>query len=103
MNIQTNEFHGISIYDTFQDMSKVANYSVSSPPHPNMGGGNQSNKIPSHIIHPSPLHLDIVLWDLHTLKDIQGAQSHYNKLAEAKVDQHVMVPWEVHVPLPIKL
>jgi hypothetical protein len=61
MNIQTNELHGINICDTFQDMSKVANFIVSSPLHPNMGGGNQSNKIHSHMIHPSPLHLDIVL------------------------------------------
>ncbi len=44
-----------------QDISKVANSSVSSPLHPNMGGENQSNMIPSHMIHPSPLHPNIRL------------------------------------------
>jgi hypothetical protein len=47
----------------FQDISKVANSGVSSPFHPNMGGENQSNMIPSHMIHPSPLHPSIILWD----------------------------------------
>ncbi len=57
--------------NTLQDISKVTNYGVSSPPHANMGGENQSNMIPSHMIHPSPLHPNIILWDLYTLKDIK--------------------------------
>jgi hypothetical protein len=54
MNIETNEFHGVKICDTFQDMSKVANYIVSNPLHCNIGGGNQSNKIHSHMIWRTP-------------------------------------------------
>ncbi len=57
----------------FQDISKVTNYGVSSPPHANMRGENQSNMIPLYMIHPFPLHSNIVLWDLHTLKNIKGA------------------------------
>jgi hypothetical protein len=51
----------------------------------------------------SLLHLDVVLQDLHTLRDIQVAQNHYLKLVEAKVDQHVTFTWEPPIPLPIKL
>jgi hypothetical protein len=52
---------------------------------------------------PSLLHLDVVLQDLHTLRDIQVAQNHYLKLVETKVDQHVTFTWEPPIPLPIKL
>jgi hypothetical protein len=32
-----------------QDMSEAKLYGVSSPPHSNMGGGNQNRPVPSHI------------------------------------------------------
>ncbi len=56
----------------------------------------------SHI-HPSPLHPTVVLQDLHTLKDIEGAQNHFLKLVEMEVEQHVMVPWELPIPLLVKV
>jgi hypothetical protein len=83
-------------------MLKVANSSVSSLNHNKTRGENQGTKIPSHI-HPSPLHPDVVLWDLHTLKDIEGAQNHFLKLVEVEANQHVTVPWELSIPLPIKI
>jgi hypothetical protein len=83
-------------------MSEARISSVSSPPHPNMGIINQNNPILSPMIHPSLLHLNIVLGDLHILRDIEGARNHYWNLMEAKVDQHAMVPWELLVPLPFK-
>ncbi len=48
-------------------------------------------KIPSHI-HPSPLHPNVILWDLHTLKNIEYAQNHFLKLVQVEANQHVMVP-----------
>jgi hypothetical protein len=74
---RNNKGFGIKGQDMFQDMLKAITFGVSSPPHPNIGGGNQSIPVPSHMIHPSPLHLHIILRDLHTLKDIQGAHNHY--------------------------
>jgi hypothetical protein len=67
--------------NTHQDMLEVTSLSVSSPPHHNTRGENQGIKIPSHI-HPSPLHPNIVLWDLHTLKGIENAHNHFFKLVE---------------------
>jgi len=75
---------------------------VSSLPHHNMGGENQSIKIPPQI-HPSPLHPNVVLQDLHTFRNIEGVRNHFLKLAKAEVDQHVTFPWELFVPLPIKV
>jgi hypothetical protein len=97
-----NECLGAESKDTLQDMSEARISSVSSPPHPNMGIINQNNPILSPMIHPSLLHLNIVLGDLHILRDIEGARNHYWNLMEAKVDQHAMVPWELLVPLPFK-
>jgi hypothetical protein len=37
------------------------------------------------------------------LKDIQGAQNHYLKLVESKANEHMTIPWERHVSMPIKL
>jgi hypothetical protein len=31
-----------------------------------------------------------------------NTENHYLKLVEAKIDQHVIVPWEPHVLLPMK-
>ncbi len=68
----------------------------------NMGGEDESVKIPSYL-HPSPLHLDVVLWELHNLKDIQNARNHYLKLVESESNEHVTVPWERFISMPIKL
>jgi len=57
-------------------MLEVADLGVSSLTHHKTGRENQGTKIPSQI-HPSPLHLDVVLRDLHTLRDIEGAQNHF--------------------------
>jgi hypothetical protein len=59
-------------------MLEVADLGVSSLTHHKTRRENQGTKIPSQI-HPSPLHLDVVLWDLHTLRDIEGAQNHFLK------------------------
>jgi len=67
-----------------------------------MGGENENVKILSYL-HPSPLHLDVVLWELHNLKDIQNAQNHYLKLVESKVNEHVTIPWERVIFMPIKV
>jgi hypothetical protein len=40
-----------------------------NPPHHNTKAENQNTKIHLHT-HPSPLHLDVALQNLHTLKDI---------------------------------
>jgi hypothetical protein len=87
-----------------QDTLKATNYSLASLPLLNMNMENPSEpkNMASHIL-PSSLKLDVVLQDLHTLKDIQGAQNHYLILVEAEVDQHVTIPWEPPIPLPIKL
>jgi hypothetical protein len=82
-----------------QDMSEARIFGVSNPPHPNMGIRNRSNPILSPMIHPFPLPLDIVLRDLHILRNIKRAWNHYWKLVEVEVEQHIMVPWEPHVPL----
>jgi len=39
-----------------QDMLEARIFGVSNPLHPNIGGGNQNILVPSHVIHPSPLH-----------------------------------------------
>jgi len=83
-------------------MSKARIFGVSNPPHPNMGIRNRNSLVLSPMIHPSPLHPYIILWDLHILRDIEGAWNHYQKLVEAKPNQHVMVPWEPPTPLPFK-
>jgi hypothetical protein len=49
------------------------------------------------------LHLDVVLQDLHTFKNIEGVWNHFLKLVEAEADQHVMVPWEPIILLLIKV
>ncbi len=67
-----------------------------------MGGDNENIEIPSYL-HPSPLQLDDVLRELHNLKDIKGARNHYLKLVEYEANEHMTVPWERHVPMPIKL
>jgi hypothetical protein len=89
-------------HNTLQDMLEAVGSCVSSPPHHNMGRENQCIKIPSHI-HPFPLHSDIFLWDLHRLKDIENARNHFLKLVEAKVNQYVTIPWELPIPLPVKV
>jgi hypothetical protein len=68
----------------------------------NVENPNEPKNMASHNL-PSPLHLDVVLQDLHTLKDIQGGQNHYLKLMEVKIDQHVTLTWEPPIPFPIKL
>jgi hypothetical protein len=83
-------------------MLKATNSCVSSPAHRKIGRENKGSKIPSHI-HPFPLHPYVVLQDLHTLKNIEGARNHFLKLVEVEANQHVMVPWELIVPLPIKV
>jgi hypothetical protein len=75
---------------THQDMLEADDSNVSNPLHHNTIGGNQGTKIPSHI-HPSPPHLDVVLRDLHTLRDIEGARNHFLKLVEVETDQHVII------------
>jgi len=87
---------------THQNMLEATNLGVSSPTHHKTGKENQNIKTPSHI-HPSPLHPNVILWDLHTLKNIEGARNHFLKLVEVEANQHVMVPWELHVLLPIKV
>jgi hypothetical protein len=54
-------------------------HGITSLPHSTMGGENESVKISSYL-HPSPLHPDVVLWELHNLKDIQNVLNHYLKL-----------------------
>jgi hypothetical protein len=49
------------------------------------------------------LHPNVVLQDLHTLKDIEGARNHFLKLVEMEVDQNVTIPCELIVPLLIKV
>jgi hypothetical protein len=83
---QDNKGLGTEGQDMFQNVSKARIFDVSSPPHPNIGGGNQSIPIPSHMIHPSPLHPDIIMRDLHTLKNIQRARNHYRIFVEVEVD-----------------
>jgi hypothetical protein len=68
----------------------------------NVENPSEPKNMASHNL-PSLLHLNVVLQDLHTLKDIQGAQNHYLKLVDAKVNQHVTFTWEAPIPLPIKL
>ncbi len=85
---------------THQDVLKVVNSGVSNPIHHKIGGENQGTKIP---IHPSPLHPDVVLQDLHTLRDTEGAQNHFLKFVEVEAYQHVTIPWELPIPLPIKV
>jgi len=82
----------------------TTNFSLASLPLPNMSMENlgEPKNMALHIL-PSSLNLDVVLQDLHTLKDIQGARNHYLKLVEADVDQHVIIPCEPLVLLPIKL
>jgi len=77
-------------------------HGIASLPHSNMGGENESVKILSYL-HPYPLHLDVVLWELHNLKDIQNARNYYLKLVELEVNEHVIVPWERVISMPIKL
>ncbi len=67
-----------------------------------MGGENESIEIPSYL-HPSSLHQNVVLRELHNLKDIQGAWNHYLKLVKSKANEHMTVPWERLIPMPIKL
>jgi hypothetical protein len=99
---QNNECLGVEGKDTFQDMLEVKKCSVLSPLHLNMGIKNQNSPVFSPIIHPSPLHPNIILQDLHILRNIKGARNHYQKLVEVEIHQHVMVPWEPFVPLPFK-
>jgi hypothetical protein len=77
-------------------------HGITSLPHSNMGGENESTKILSYL-HPSPLNPNVVLQELHNLKDIQGAQNHYLKLIEFEANEHMIVPWEMPIPMPIKL
>jgi len=58
---QDNNSFGTKSQDMLQDMLEARISGVSNPPHPNMGGENQSIPIPSHIIHPSPLHPYVIL------------------------------------------
>jgi hypothetical protein len=37
------------------------------------------------------------------LRNIEGSPNHFLKLVEVEADQHFMVPWELLVPLPIKV
>jgi hypothetical protein len=57
---------------------------------------------PSYL-HPSPLHWNVVLHELHNLRDIQGAWNHYLKLVESEANEHMTIPWERLIPMPIKL
>jgi hypothetical protein len=58
---RNNKSLGTEGQDMLQDMLETRIYGGSSPLHPNIGGGNQNIHIPSHMIHPSPLHLDFIL------------------------------------------
>jgi hypothetical protein len=49
-----------------------------------MRGENENIEILSYL-HASPLHPNVVLWELHNLRDIQGAQNHYLKLVESEL------------------
>jgi hypothetical protein len=89
-------------HNTRQNMLKVVSSCVSSPPHHNMGRENQHFKIPSHI-HPSPLHPNVFLRDLHTLRDIESAQNHFLKRGGVEVNQYVMIPGELPIPLSVKV
>ncbi len=75
---------------------------IASLPHSNMGRENESVKTLSYL-HPYPLHLHVVLWELHNLKDIQNARNYYLKLVKSKANEHVIVPWERVIFMPIKL
>ncbi len=97
---RNNKCLGVEGEDMLQYMSKARIFGVSSPPHPNMGIRNRSSPVLSPMIHPFPLHPDIVLWDLHILRNVERAWNHYRKLVEVEVDRPIMVPWELHVPLP---
>jgi len=44
-------------------------HGIASLPHSNTGGENENVKILSYF-HPSPLHLDVVLWELYNLENI---------------------------------
>ncbi len=56
-----------------------------------MRGENENIEILSYL-HASPLHPNVVLWELHNLRDIQGAQNHYLKLVESEL----MNMWQSH-------
>ncbi len=49
------------------------------------------------------MHLNVVLQELHNLRNIQGAQNHYLKLVKFEANEHVTFPWERHVRMLIKL
>ncbi len=49
------------------------------------------------------MHLDVVLQELHNLRNIQGAQNHYLKLVKLEANEHMTIPWERPIPMPIKL
>jgi hypothetical protein len=91
---------GLDIFQHMPLQQKL--HGITSLPHSNMGRKNESNEISSYL-HPSPLHPNVVLWKLHNLRDIQGARNHYLKLVEYEVNEHMTIPWERPVPMPIKL
>jgi hypothetical protein len=40
---------------------------------------------------------------LHNLKDIQNAWNHYLKLVKSEAKEHVTIPWERFISMPIKV
>jgi hypothetical protein len=59
--------------DIFYHMAlQWKSHGIKSLLHSKMGGENESTEILSYL-HPSPLHQNVVMWELHNLRDIQGA------------------------------
>ncbi len=69
-NVRKSNIKGFDIFQHMSLQQKI--HGIASLPHSNMGGENESVKIPSYL-HPSPLHLDVVIWELHNLRNIQSA------------------------------
>jgi len=91
---------------THQDMLEVTNSNVPNPPHHNTirsasgssvtpfnkGWPRRKSRYWDFFTHPpSPLHLDVVLRDLHIMRDIEGAWNHFLKLVETEANQHVTI------------
>jgi hypothetical protein len=81
-----NKYFCTKSQNMFQNILEAIISSVSNPPHPNMGNGNQNILVPSHMIHPSPLHLT----RLAHIERHPRAYNHYRKLVEVEVDQQII-------------
>jgi len=85
---------GLDIFQHMPLQQKI--HGITSLPHSNMGRKNESTKIPSYL-HPSPLHPNVVL----ILKTFKVPKT--LKIVEYEVDEHMTIPWEMPIPMPIKL